>query len=287
MSSLSKADVGIIGTALKKRAERVDLTVAWQRLHDDFHIGRCVDRWLYLRRKDHRELSSLCVQLTGVDPVLGVSAGARTEVAAQAFDEKWGDGAVRDGGILVSALNSDLLLDQGTQAVLPRVEYRVQVDDIQIESYESLVVIENLDAYKNCQSFCWPDIGTALIVYRGHEGPEVRAVMKLLREQAGERPIYAFYDPDPAGLGMVMDLPYVTHAIVPPLDRAIRKRRLQERFNRQLAVRPNLKQQSADFSHAWQSYVGELVDSGIASSQEWLCSARVGLMSICIQGNKT
>jgi len=155
MSSLSKADVGIMGTALKKRAERVELTVAWQRFHDDFEIGRCVGRWLYLSRKDHRELSLLCAKLTGVDPLLGVSAGGRTEVAGQAFNEKWANGAVRDGEILVSSLNSDLILNQGTQGVLPRVEYRVQVDDIQIESYESLVVVENLDAYKKCQSFCW------------------------------------------------------------------------------------------------------------------------------------
>ena len=283
MSGLSKADVGIIGTALKKRAERVDLTVAWQRIHDDLQIGRCVDRWLYLSRKDHRELSLLCAQLTGVDPLLGLPAGGRTEVAGQAFNEKWGNGAVRDGKILVSSLNSDLILDQGTQTVLPRVEYRVHLDDIQIEAYESLVVVENLDAYKNCQSFCWSDVGSALIVYRGHEGPEVHAVLKLLGEQAGERPIYAFYDPDPAGIGMVMDLPHATHAIVPPLDMAIRKRRLQERFNKQLAARPNLKQQSADFSEAWQFYVSELIDGGISSSQEWLCNARVGLQSIYLE----
>jgi hypothetical protein len=187
---------------------------------------------------------------------------------------------VRDGGILVSSLNSDLILDQGTQVVLPRVEYRVQVDDIQFEAYDSLVVVENLGAYKYCQSFCWPDIGAALVVYRGHEGPEERAVLKLLEVQSAERPIYAFYDPDPAGVGMVMDLIHFTHAIVPPLGVGIRKRRLQDRFNKQLAVRPNLKKQSAGFSQVWQAYIEQLIDEGIASSQEWLCNARVGLRCI-------
>ena len=83
MSRLSKADVGIIATVLKKRAERVELTAAWQRIYNNFQIGRCVDRWLYLSRKDHKELSALCVQLTGVDPRLGVSTGGRAEVAVK------------------------------------------------------------------------------------------------------------------------------------------------------------------------------------------------------------
>jgi hypothetical protein len=283
MSGLSKGDVGIIRTALKKRADRVKLTSAWQRIHDDFQIGHCVERWLQLSRKDHRELSLLCVRLTGVDPLLGISSGGRTEVAGQAFNEKWADGAVRDGRIFVSALNSGLILNQGIQVVSPGTEYRVQVDDIQLDAYEALVVVENLGAYIHCQSFCWPELGPALVIYRGHEGPEERAVQKLLNEQEGERPVYAFYDPDPAGIGMVMDLPYATHAIVPPLDTAIRKRRLQERFSKQLAARPNLKQQSADFPQVWQSYVEELIDGGIASSQEWLCNARVGLRIIDLE----
>ena len=280
MSRLSKTDVGIIGTALRKRAEQVELTEAWQRLHDDFQIGRCAGRWLHLSRKDHRELLLLCEGLTGVDPLLGISSGGRTEVAGQAFNEKWADGAVRDGRIFVSSLNSPLVLNQGVQEVSPGIEYRVQVDDIQVDVYEALVVIENLAAYIHCHSFHWPDFGSALVVYRGHEGPEARAALKFLSEQCGEKPIYAFYDPDPAGVGMVMDLPHATHAIVPPLDAAIRKRRLQERFNKQLAARPNLKQRSADFPLAWQSYVEELIDGGIASSQEWLCNASIELRLI-------
>ena len=82
---------------------------------------------------------------------------------------------------------------------------------------------------------------------------------------------------------MVMDLPGASHAIVPPLDMRIRKRRLQQRFNEQLASRSNLKQQSANFSQAWQLYVEELIDSGIASSQEWLCHAGVELRSIALK----
>ena len=58
---------------------------------------------------------------------------------------------------------------------------------------------------------------------------------------------------------MVVDLLYATHAIVPPLDRAIYKRWLQERLNKQLTVRPNLKQRSAYFFQDWQPYAGELI----------------------------
>lgn len=286
MPSLSQADVGIIGTVLKRRVERVELTVAWQRLHEEYQIGECVGRWLNLSRKDHRELSLLCMQLTGVDPLLGVSGQNRVDVASEAFNEKWGNGVVRDRRIFVSALNSDLILNYSSQAVLPKVEYRVHADDIQLDAYEALVVVENLGAYIHCQSFCWPDLGSALLIYRGHEGPEERAVLDLLSEHAGKKPIYAFFDPDPAGIGMVMDLPGVTHAIVPPLDMAIRKRRLQQRFDEQLAARPNLKQQSSDFSQAWQLYVNELIEFGVASSQEWLCSAGVRLESICLRDDK-
>lgn len=283
MPSLSQADVGIIGTALKKRLERVELSAAWRRIHEEFQIGENAGRWLNLTRKDRSDLSLLCLKLTGVDPLLGVSGENRVEVAGGAFNEKWGNVAVRDGRIFVSALNSDLVLNQSSQAISPRIEYRVHADNIRLDAYEALVVFENLGAYIHSQSFCWPDLGAVLLIYRGHEGPEERAVLELLKEHAGKKPIYAFFDPDPAGIGMVMDLPGASHAIVPPLDMRIRKRRLQQRFNEQLASRSNLKQQSANFSQAWQLYVEELIDSGIASSQEWLCHAGVELRSIALK----
>jgi len=279
MPSLTKAQVSIISTVLKKNTSKIRLSAQWQELHDSYGIGRCEGKWLHLTRQDLKKWRSLIIAQVGFDLTKESLSGNRTEVSKRVKNEKWSTAAARSTRIYCSALNAPLVLRQGTIEALPEVEYCIDYQDIQIEHYTSIMVIENLEAYIFAHSFCFPDMGKVLLVYRGHD-QSARAMKTCLKAALKGMPVYYFTDPDPSGIGIIIDSPFATHAIVPAFEAMQKKDSLTERFAKQLAARPDLRSQVASYSIDFQGYAEHILNKGIAISQEWLCSHDVTLQSI-------
>lgn len=282
MSSLTKSDVGIISTVLKNNSAKTRLTPAWQTLHDSYGIGRCEGKWLYFTRNDLKSWRQLIIANAGFDPSSETLSGDRTSVANKARNEKWSTQSVQINRIYCTTINSDLVLTQGNVLTLAEVEYRVDYHDINLGHYDALMVIENLEAYIYCQSFNFPDLGKVLVAYRGHD-QSVRALLNCLDNKPDNLPVYYFCDPDPAGLGIIMDSPHATHAITPTLEAIKKAASLSDRFAPQLAARTNLRNQTSAYSSAFQAYVNYMINEGVALSQEWLCSANIPLQAIRIK----
>jgi len=272
-------EVGVISTALKKKASKIRLSAQWQGLHDSYGIGRCEGKWLYLTRQNLKSLQDLVIAQVGIDPTKEGLSGNRTEVSKRVKNEKWSTTAARSTRIYCSALNGPLALRQGTVEASPEVEYCIDYQDIQIAQYDAIMVIENLEAYIFSHSFCFPEIGKVLLVYRGHD-QSARAVQDCLKTAPEGMLVYYFTDPDPSGIGIIIDSPFATHAIVPAFEAMQKKDSLTERFADQLAARPNLRGQVASYPINFQGYAEYILNQGIAISQEWLCSHAAPLQSI-------
>ena len=173
--------------------------------------------------------------------------------------------------VLTTAHGSNLVTAGGERGIIPSVEYRVSIDSLRTSDYE---------AYLFIHQFQLPEIGHVLVLYRGHD-TSARAVLTLLERVAG-MPVRGFNDPDPAGVGILIDNKWFTHALIPDRSYLEDAPTLPTRFAGQLAVRPRIKEQCAGRSEEFRRYVDWIVDGGIAISQEWLCSHRTPIRLISL-----
>lgn len=192
-----------------------------------------------------------------------------------ARDEKWASQSILETRIFCSALNSDLHLSNGgVITVVHGMEYRCDYNDIALDNYDAVMLVENIEAFIQIHAFNFSWIEKMLVVYRGHD-ISARAAKHFL--ESVTLPVYGFFDPDPAGMGMLMDNPVMTHAVIPSISQLDPKHTLTERFLKQIVSRPNLKQQSDAFSGHIRDMVAHIADKGIAYSQESICARNMRL----------
>ncbi|BCD98650.1 DUF7281 domain-containing protein [Marinagarivorans cellulosilyticus] len=278
MPTLSKQQTKIIATAIKNQRPEIKATRVWLGLVAEFSIGRVDGNKINFTRSDYQQWRELLISSCGFDPTTTELTGNRTEVSRITHQEKWAPESELKKQLSVTALGGDLITTQGRCAVIPQVDYRVNKAYLKPQDYNACLVVENFEAFVFIHQFNLPTLGHVLVLYRGHD-LTARSVNEFLAD-ASDTPIIGFTDPDPAGLGILNDWPWLSHALIPKLTDLKNFTdipSLHDRFISQLRKRPNLREECADKPQAYRDYANWILNAGFAGSQEWLCSHGVGL----------
>lgn len=280
MSALTKQQVKIIATALKNQTPRVKATSNWIKLVAEYGLGEVRGGQVHFSRQDYKTWREILMADVGFDPTQETIAGNRTEVASLTPNEKWSTESVWASMVSTTVIGGNLITTKGACGIVPGVEYRVGSNALRPGDYDALLVVENYEAFLFIHRFQLPELGHVLVLYRGHDVTS-RVVASLL-DSAVNKPVIGFTDPDPAGVGLLIDNKALTHALIPEAEDLSKAPKLTQRFADQLAARANLKAQSAERSEAFKCYVNLIVDKGVAISQEWLSSHRVRLRLVAL-----
>jgi hypothetical protein len=271
---------------LARREDKTPCSPAWRKLYQEYGLGRLVDnKMLHWTREDLRQWQSL-VNADQPAHELAQAGADRTTVAQHSANEKLTTASVQDQRLFCHAINAPLYLTHGEQAVHPEMEYRAHYKAIDINRYAACLIIENLESYVYCQRFNWPELPETLVLYRGHN-KATQALHALLESRKRSLHVVMFPDTDPAGLGIAMSMTAATHIIAPQVRSLDPGGLLRDRFALQLQRRPNLQSQVKDYSDAFQSLVTDILQTGTAVSQEWLCAHKVPLTLIPLRDQLT
>jgi hypothetical protein len=267
---------------LTRREGNTRCTEAWRRLHQEYGLGCLIDnKMLHWSRDDLKRWRNLID--TDRPAHEAAQAGVdRTAISEYTANEKLTKASVQDQRLFCHAINAPLYLSSGEQPVHPDIEYRVHHQTIDINRYAACLVIENLESYVYCQRFNWPSLPPTLVLYRGHD-KSVQALRALLNSRKEAVNVYIFPDTDPAGMGIAMSMPEATHIIAPDVLSLPAKGLLRDRFAAQLQRLPNLRSQVRGFSESFQLLVSDILQTGTAVSQEWLCAHQVPLKLIALR----
>ncbi len=104
--------------------------------------------------------------------------------------------------LLASASNGLIQTKQGLLKLPRGFSARIPTNEIEVENYKCVIVVENLDVFDNCiDCLLQNGFSNALILYRGHEKSIGKGLKNFMKEngQLGYT-IYYFPDMDPAGI---------------------------------------------------------------------------------------
>ena len=267
---------------LARREYKTSCTKGWRNLYQEFGLGRLVDNdTLHWSREDIKQWQSL------VDADLpaykAVQDGAnRTEVSLHTANDKLTKISIQDKRLFCNAINAPLYLTSGEQTVCSDIEYRSHYQTIEIDRYNACLIIENQESFIYCHRFNWPSLPETLVLYRGHN-KEAKVFQSLLDRRKGSMGVYIFPDTDPAGLSIAMSTTAATHIITPEVRTLNSKAILRNRFSTQLQKYPNLQSQANSFGQQFQELVSDVLQTGTAVSQEWLCAHRVPLKLVALR----
>ena len=95
----------------------------------------------------------------------------------------------------------------GYLVMTTRQALQIQVDE--------LLVVENLETFRWIEDYRWIDGGgkSVMVIYRGDRDNSVRDSMDVIAQRT--EPTNAFFDFDPAGLGMAAGLPRLARLLLP------------------------------------------------------------------------
>jgi hypothetical protein len=283
MPKLTKLRANMISNLLCDPRRKTKVSDNWRWIMDEYNVGRLRGGLMEFTGDDLRVLKQIYIAEVGYDPTTTSVSGNRTEVARFNANEKFSTESVRQSQVSCTALGGPLRVEDDEIAVIPEMDYRLNWTRVRLEQYDGVVVIENYEAFIFIDRFVFLDIGHCLVLYRGHDY-SAKNVLRMLEMNTAKR-VFGFTDPDPAGLGILLDNPRYTDALVPKLDILGAAPSLSDRFARQLSARPDIKDQLAGCSEALRHYGHFIVDEGIAVSQEWLCSHEVPLDQIAIRAS--
>lgn len=263
----------------------------WQRMHQEYGIGHKMASSLKLNALDRSRLSEIVTNLTGELLEPGDrkdSAGfqTRTERAASGvFNEKAGSIGPMSQIIGCTVLRGDLYYRGECIKTFPGIEYRLDHNELDIERYERIVLVENYDTFRTIDQINWPH-SDALIVYRGHDHA-ARAVNAMLRRTRPEQTVIAFTDSDPAGVLIALGYEQVNALLIPERQswESLEKRSVFDRYTEQINVaHPRLKRlrDSSLNSDQLVRYIDWIV-RGVAVSQESLIGMSVPLEQVSIR----
>jgi len=284
MPKLNKGSIRLISKVVKERISKVKLGKTWKTIFDEFNVGEVRaegnQKWLYFDLMARDELQQLCESDTGINPSLGLPKGMRTDVAGTAIDEKIAENSIQLNRVYCTATTSPIYICDEVVNLPSGATLWLDYNDINIEEYTQVVVVENLEAFILWSQFNLPaQLTASLVVYRGHD-ISAKAVVAFLNGLPKRVDVIVFSDPDPAGLGIVMETPNVKSTLIPANIEGYKKVSHKERFGRQLSRMPNIKNKSLMFSESFQQYVNSIINNGIAVNQERLCSEKSALILI-------
>ena len=282
MPELTKSTFNAISCVLKERKNKVKVLKLWRTVYDEFAIGRLVvegtQTWLYFDVADREKLRTICIANTGKDPLGPTIQGLRSEMTGH--NEKWATESIQRHMVYCTSFKQAVYVSGGAFNLPAQAGLWLDYRNIDIARYERIIIVENLEAFIFWSEFNTPEsIVGALVLYRGHD-ISAKAVQQFLTELSDTFHITVFSDPDPSGLKIILDTPYVSSALIPENVSRLKPQTNTERFAKQLAVNTAVKNKAQRFSAAFQIYVAVIVDSGIAISQEKLCHNKIPLKLI-------
>jgi hypothetical protein len=251
-------------------------TSSWLQLHQEYGLGKLIDNKYIAWSRDDLKQWRLLVAETQPAHVAAQFGADRTELAKFTANEKLSKVSIQATRLFCHSINAPLYLTSGEQTVYADVEYRAHYQNIDINRYTACLIIENQESFIYCQRFIWTKMPATLVLYRGHD-KSTHALQSLLDSRKKSMDVYLFPDADPAGLNIAMSTQEATHIITPNIQDLDPKASVRDRFATQLQRNPNLQSRSAFFSLAFQSLVTDILHTGTAVSQEWLCAHKFPL----------
>lgn len=242
MQDLTHKAYNAIQQVLRKGSIQVKYAGIWRTLHTEEGIGIAEGRKLCLTDKDRERLRTMVLHAVGADPMFDEIGGDRIEVAGQVKDEKWSSKAVFDREVRVTRAGKAVRTRLGNIGIPGGISINVAYDSIRFEPGDTVVIVENGAAFCHWADYRVPDqIKDAVAVYRGHD-VSMRHVMEMLKALPGYVQKIGFFDLDPAGLNIAINLGVETMLIPDDLLFLIQdKKNMQERYTAQLVVAANLE----------------------------------------------
>ena len=280
MAIFDKRTFGIVADAVQNAKSEVKLNKTWERLHDEGIGKKITGKKLGLSASDRQALCQLALEESGADPAFfdlsALSTATRIETAGQVIDEKWTPRKRRENLLSIRSIEQVVRLAEpypmplGGYLTLPWQKALKH-------KHETVVVIENLEAFIEAEKISWPDDvreQKPLLVYRGDKETTPGAVKRFLENN--KQDYYVFFDYDPAGIQMALTQPGSPSIIVPnmPSEQLVEHSKRSE-FEKQVSIRKSLEERGE--SDALTLHINQILKEQLAVMQERMISHEMAL----------
>jgi hypothetical protein len=192
----------------------------WQQIYRELEIGEpdASYKWLFLSAQDLAQLRQDVKKHLGLDLLFDDFNVDRMAMSAKSHNEKLAKIRPEAEYVLLKFLG----FQSPPVAISALSSLRIPLDEAQKHCRElyvaAILVVENLDVFDVIHQARLPeDLTNLMVIYRGSGHHSPIGVRHFLQAMAGELPIIAFTDLDPAGLQIAHTLMGVTHCLVPQL----------------------------------------------------------------------
>ena len=220
MASLGQQQLQLLEKAFIKRSPKVKLTANWRAIYRELEVGELdeSEKHLCFAPKDFDLLRQGVLALMGLDLRDLDFNVDRMAMSAKSHNEKLAKIRPEAEYVLLKFLG----FQSPPVAISALSSLRIALDEAQKHCREfdvaAILVVENLDVFDVIHQARLPeDLTNLMVIYRGSGHHSPIGVRHFLQAMAGELPIIAFTDLDPAGLQIAHTLTGVTHCLVPQL----------------------------------------------------------------------
>ena len=257
---LGRSHANAVHRLLRNQLLEVSCSAIWNDIHRAFELGRIESGRLKFSPHERELLREEAKRQFGWNLIEPLPAEDRIQAAAQAIDEKLAPQRPDDGFVLAKGM-----LPSPLPALPAGCALRVALQQLDVASIASVLVIENLDCFDQIHRFALPDgLHASLMLYRGHGGA-TRGTRQLLQRLPATVPIVVFPDYDPAGLAIAATLPHASHVLVPGLTPELLIKGSREHFHKQHLQAKHLD--SCELG-AWQTVWTEMKQMGVSIKQQ-------------------
>ncbi|MGL5390962.1 MAG: DUF7281 domain-containing protein, partial [Shewanella sp.] len=277
MARLGRRQLEQLQRVYIKRAAKVKLTPDWLTIYRELEVGELdgAAKNLCFLPQDFELLRQGVLALMGLDLRALDFDVDRMAMAAKSHHEKLAKIPPEADYLLLKFVGFTTPPLPLSALTALRAPIRQAHDYCREFKVESILVVENLDVFDVIHQAGLPsNLGQVLVLYRGSGHHSPIGVRHFLQQIAGQMPIIAFTDIDPAGLQIAHTLTGVTHWLVPQLalsapNELMAKAQINASgdFDRQAKQLKYLQQAQL---HNWQSMVTWLGRWRISMKQQHL-----------------
>ncbi len=201
-----------------ERPQRANNSQAAQHFSEHFHIGVQIGRSIEYTELDFRKVKQML--LNGGLPLSPMAAGAlrSNAVAIPELSEKVGTQSPHADSIALKPISGACTSD-GRKLAVPIGGYLVVTHEIALSIQATrLMVVENFETFRRLESYRWIDYQRqdVLAIFQGDNVFRQTTQLEVVRQRL--ELVWAFFDFDPAGLGMGRNLPRLERFVLPDRD---------------------------------------------------------------------
>lgn len=238
---LNKKEYQLLQRVVKTRQKVVAATPIWKRLHSAFELGVLSGSKLHFNLADLEKMREITGYKLSMDPLYVSAEGDRIALACVTHNEKLSRAPIFAMSINVARPNNlPIFTPDGFTSTPKNTALTIMNGELDMSRFNKIVLIENGSLFANWASLKLPEeCADALLIYRGH-GAGIKTTYNLLRARPATCVLYGFFDFDPAGLAMSLEVG-CDRTILPANIAAIfegdnfRRLNKEERFHRQWA----------------------------------------------------